>query len=66
MFYGAEEEEEDWYCPTVAVMIVGLNEGDTIKSALESVYGTYPKMDLYVVDDGSTATWPSKPMNSPA
>ena len=54
LFYGAEEEEEDWYCPTVAVMIVGLNEGDTIKSALESVYGTYPKMDLYVVDDGST------------
>ncbi|MFT5302545.1 MAG: biofilm PGA synthesis N-glycosyltransferase PgaC [Mariniblastus sp.] len=48
-------EEEDWsYCPTVAVMIVGLNEGETIKNALESVYDTYPKMDLYVVDDGST------------
>ena len=51
---GIEEEEEDWYCPTVAVMIVGLNEGDTIAHALESVYGTYPKMELYVVDDGST------------
>jgi len=48
------EEEEDWYCPTVAVMIVGLNEGDTIAHALESVYGTYPKMELFVVDDGST------------
>lgn len=53
LFYGADEEE-DWYCPTVAVMIVGLNEGDTIKHALESVYDTYPKMELYVVDDGST------------
>jgi cellulose synthase/poly-beta-1,6-N-acetylglucosamine synthase-like glycosyltransferase len=53
--FGKTEAEEDWsYCPTVAVMIVGLNEGDTIKSALESVYDTYPKMDLYVVDDGST------------
>ena len=51
---GVQEEQEDWYCPTVAVMIVGLNEGDTIAHALESVYGTYPKMELFVVDDGST------------
>ena len=49
-----QTEEEDWYCPSVAVMIVGLNEGDTIRHALESVYGTYPNMELYVVDDGST------------
>lgn len=49
------EEEEDWsYCPSVAVMIVGLNEGDTITHALESVYDTYPRMELYVVDDGSS------------
>lgn len=48
-------EEEDWsYCPSVAVMIVGLNEGDTIKHALESVYDTYPRMELFVVDDGSS------------
>ena len=53
-FTGQLDEEEDWYCPSVAVMIVGLNEGDTIAHALESVYGTYPKMELYVVDDGST------------
>lgn len=49
-----QTEEEDWYCPSIAVMIVGLNEGDTIAHALESVYGTYPNMELYVVDDGST------------
>jgi cellulose synthase/poly-beta-1,6-N-acetylglucosamine synthase-like glycosyltransferase len=48
-------EDEDWsYCPSVAVMIVGLNEGDTIKHALESVYDTYPRMELFVVDDGSS------------
>jgi len=52
--YLVEREPDQWYCPSVAVMIVGLNEGDTIAHALESVYGTYPKMELYVVDDGST------------
>jgi cellulose synthase/poly-beta-1,6-N-acetylglucosamine synthase-like glycosyltransferase len=35
-------------------MIVGLNEGDTIRHALESVYDTYPRMELFVVDDGSS------------
>ena len=49
------QNAEDWsYCPSVAVMIVGLNEGDTIQHALESVYGTYPRMEIFVVDDGST------------
>lgn len=47
--------EEDWsYCPSVAVMIVGLNEGDTIQHALASVYDTYPRLELFVVDDGSS------------
>ena len=47
--------EKSWdYCPSVAVMIVGLNEADTIEHALESVYGTYPRMELFVVDDGSS------------
>lgn len=42
------------YCPSVAVMIVGLNEGETIEHALRSIYGTYPNLEIYVVDDGST------------
>ena len=47
--------EPTWdYCPSVAVIIVGLNEADTIEHALESVYGTYPRMELFVVDDGSS------------
>ncbi len=54
-FVRGVETDTDWsYCPSVAVMIVGLNEGDTIQHALESVYDTYPRMELYVVDDGST------------
>ncbi len=42
------------YCPSVAVMIVGLNEAATIEHALRSIYGTYPNLEIYVVDDGST------------
>ena len=51
---GAEQPSDFSYCPSVAVMIVGLNEGDTIQHALESLYGTYPRLDIFVVDDGSS------------
>ena len=42
------------YFPSVAVMIVGINEADTIEHALRSIYGTYPNLEIFVVDDGST------------
>lgn len=51
---GRNTEREYDYCPSVAVMIVGLNEGDTIVHALRSIYGTYPVLEIFVVDDGST------------
>ena len=51
---GRENLRDFSYCPSVAVMIVGLNEGDTIEQALESIYGTYPRLEIFVVDDGST------------
>lgn len=51
---GYEKMTDYSYCPSVAVMIVGLNEGDTIEHALASIYGTYPRMEIFVVDDGST------------
>lgn len=41
------------YQPSVAVMIVGLNEGDTIEHTLRSIYGSYPRLEIFVVDDGS-------------
>lgn len=51
---GRRQQRNYEYCPSVAVMIVGLNEGDTIEHALRSIYGTYPNLEIFVVDDGST------------
>jgi cellulose synthase/poly-beta-1,6-N-acetylglucosamine synthase-like glycosyltransferase len=42
------------YCPSVCVVMAGLNEADTLGATLNSVWGTYPKMEIIVVDDGST------------
>ncbi len=52
--FGGTAETNCRYCPSVAVIIVGFNEGDTIQHALSSIYGTYPRMEVFVVDDGST------------
>lgn len=41
-------------CPSVCVLLVGHNEGDTIEDALTSMWGKYPRLELIVVDDGST------------
>ena len=42
------------HCPSVCLVLAGLNEGDTIASTMESLYGTYPRMEMIVVDDGSS------------
>lgn len=42
------------YYPTVCVILAGLNEAETIVSTLESVWGSYPKLEIVVVDDGSS------------
>ncbi|MFN0021036.1 MAG: glycosyltransferase family 2 protein [Pirellulaceae bacterium] len=42
------------HCPDVCVIIAGLNEADTLASTLHSVHGSYPKMEIIVVDDGSS------------
>jgi cellulose synthase/poly-beta-1,6-N-acetylglucosamine synthase-like glycosyltransferase len=42
------------YTPDVAVIIVGFNEGPTIRRTLESVWGSYPDLEIVVVDDGSS------------
>lgn len=42
------------YCPSVCVVLAGLNEADSIADTLHSVWGSYPRMELIVVDDGST------------
>ena len=42
------------HCPSVAVVLVGHNEAETIGATLTSVWGTYPRLEILVVDDGST------------
>jgi cellulose synthase/poly-beta-1,6-N-acetylglucosamine synthase-like glycosyltransferase len=41
------------YCPSVCVILAGLNEADTIGDTLATVWGSYPRMEIIVVDDGS-------------
>ena len=40
--------------PSVCVILAGLNEADTVGATLESVWGSYPDLEIIVVDDGST------------
>ena len=42
------------YCPSVSVLIAGYNERDSIYRTMDSVWDTYPNMQLIVVCDGST------------
>ena len=42
------------HCPSVCVVVAGLNEADTIEATLRSLWGSYPKLQIIVVDDGST------------
>lgn len=51
---GKDETVEHKYCPSISMIIAGLNEGDTIAHTLESIWGTYPRMEIIVVDDGSS------------
>jgi poly-beta-1,6-N-acetyl-D-glucosamine synthase len=42
------------HCPSVAVIVAGHNEEETIEATLASLWGSYPRLELIVVDDGST------------
>ena len=48
------EQTRYTYCPSVSIVIAGLNEGDSLYGTLERIWGTYPKLEIIVVDDGST------------
>lgn len=49
-----KREPEFTHCPSVCVLIVGLNEGRRLRQTLDSVGGTYPRLEIVVCDDGST------------
>jgi cellulose synthase/poly-beta-1,6-N-acetylglucosamine synthase-like glycosyltransferase len=51
---GAPSEPAYTYCPSVCVVIAGHNEAAAIEATLASLGGTYPRLEVIVVDDGST------------
>lgn len=42
------------HCPSVCVIITARNEVEGVARTLESVWNSYPKLQIIVVDDGST------------
>lgn len=51
---GPVEERRYTHCPSVCVIVAGLNEAETLPYTLASVWNSYPRMEIIVVDDGST------------
>jgi cellulose synthase/poly-beta-1,6-N-acetylglucosamine synthase-like glycosyltransferase len=41
------------HCPSVCVIVAGYNEAETIEGTLASLWGSYPRLEIVVVDDGS-------------
>ena len=52
-FWGAEERPRFTYCPSVCVIVAGLNEAASLEGSLTRLWGTYPNLEIIVVDDGS-------------
>ena len=50
---GVPEQAQYDYCPSVCVILAGYNEGETVAGTMESLLGSYPRMEMIVVDDGS-------------
>ncbi len=51
---GRTEPRDYSCCPSVCVLLPGYNEAETIGHTLRGLWGTYPRMSIIVVDDGST------------
>lgn len=49
-----DDVEPEPFLPSVSLVIAGYNEADTIAHTLASVHAAYPKLQLIVVDDGSS------------
>jgi len=52
--HGVDAAPQHSYCPTVTVLLPGYNEESHFESALRTVWGSYPRLEIIVVDDGST------------
>ncbi len=42
------------YCPSISLIVAGLNEGESLRGTLDRLWQTYPRLQVIVVDDGST------------
>lgn len=42
------------FCPSVSLIVAGLNEGSSLRGTLDRLWGTYPILQIIIVDDGST------------
>jgi len=51
--WGIADQRHYTHCPSVCVIIAGLNEAETLPYTLASVWNSYPRMEIIVVDDGS-------------
>ena len=52
-FRGVDDPTTYDYCPSVCVILAGYNEGRSVATAIESLVGSYPRLQIVVVDDGS-------------
>lgn len=50
---GKPDPAEFTHCPSVCAMIVGMNEGESLPATLQSLLGTYPRLEVVICDDGS-------------
>ncbi len=53
LFRGHPKDPVYDHCPSVTVVLAGYNEAATVGPTIESIRGTYPRMEIIVVDDGS-------------
>lgn len=53
LFSKKNPKDQCAYLPSVCALIPCLNEAETIYQCLESIYGTYPYLQIIVIDDGS-------------
>jgi len=51
--WGHNDAQYD-YCPSVCAVISCWNEAEGIEATLRSLWGSYPRLQIIVVDDGST------------
>ena len=53
-FTGCDSERRFDHQPRCCAIVAGLNEADSLGQTLDSLAGSYPALEIIVVDDGST------------